>query len=516
MSLDPVPFLNWAMENRAPLTVGAGGIPAAAYGAYKLAHRQHVRAWNRADLVFGHEAGKRRKIGITWEDARHHIRIRGLTGMGKSVLLEHLVLQAVDAGYGAVVIDPVGGELVDALADLLPAGTPMAVIDPADPHCAVGFNPWQSLRDEATKMDMSDRLSRVHIGQEAEKRTVQWVALMKALYASDWGGKLEGTLTIACLTLIATPDATPTDIPLLLGRTTQRYRDDALTHYARMYPPHLVHMLDEFWERFDTLVDGEHDGEYRALVEPLTHKFTRLLQTYLVSLLGQSHPKGDPFALLDNRGVLMVKGRQGQIGPGPSRVLCSLVAYECWQRFMARPQGKRENTLFVFDEAGQYVKGPLAKLIADGLTLGRKLGCICTFAYQGEFQLDADTQNAIDNARTEMLLTSGKKDASGETIKSSELPAHFAVVNRYARGGHVPSVVVRLTPPAERLGTFTANMKVARDAYAEPLGEVWRGIEDRRSRFMETGNGRERGVSRVAKPESDPVLARYEASEKDS
>jgi hypothetical protein len=275
-------------------------------------------------------------------------------------------------------------------------------------------------------------------------------------------------------------------------------------------------MLDEFWDRFDMLIDGEHDGDYRALVEPLTHKFTRLLQTYLVSLLGQSHPKGDPFELIDASGVLMVKGRQGQIGPGPARVLCSLVAYECWQRFMARPASKRDNTLFVFDEAGQYVKGPLAKLIADGLTLGRKLGAICTFAYQGEFQLDSDTSNAIDNARTEILLTSGKKDASGESIKSSELPAHFAVVNKHARGGHIPSVVVRLTPPAKRLGTYKANMKAARDAYAEPLGEVWKGIEERRSRFMETGNGRERGVSGMTEQETDPVLARFKATKRDA
>lgn len=512
--IDPTLFLDWAMEHRVALTAGAGGVPAAGYVASKLSHRNRSRAFNRADLIFGQEVGKRRKVGITWEDARKHIRIRGLTGMGKSVLLEHLVMQCVEAGYGAVVIDPVGGELVDALADLLPEGTPMAVIDPADPAWAVGFNPWQSLRDEADRMDLKDRLTRVHLGQEAEKRTVQWVALMKALYSGDWGGKLEGTLTVACLTLIATPDATPVDIPLLLGRTTGAYRAHALTHYGRFYPPHLVHMLDEFWDRFDTLVDGEHEADYRALVEPLTHKFTRLLQTYLVSLLGQSHPKGDPFELLDNRGVLMVKGRQGQIGPGPSRVLCSLVAYECWQRFMARPEGKRPPTLFVFDEAGQYVKGPLAKLIADGLTLGRKLGAVCTFAYQGEFQLDADTQNAIDNARTEILLTSGKKDAAGESIKSSELPAHFAVVNRHARGGHIPSVIVRLTPPAKRLGTYKANMSAARDLYAERLGKVWEGIEGRRSRFDGTGNGRERGVSKLTGPIRDEVAERFKDAER--
>lgn len=514
MSADPVPFLNWAMDNRAALTTVVGGVPAAAYGAHKLAQRRRARYARRVDLVFGTEDRRRRKVGITWEDARKHIRIRGLTGMGKSVLLEHLVMQCVEAGYGAVVIDPVGGELVDALADLLPEGTPMAVIDPADPYYATGFNPWQSLREEAAGLDMNDRLSRVHVGQEAEKRTVQWVALMKALYASDWGGKLEGTLTVACLTLIATPDATPTDIPLLLGRTSQRYRDDALTHYAGMYPPHITHMLDEFWDRFDVLIDGEHDADYRALVEPLTHKFTRLLQTYLVSLLGQSHPKGDPFELVDQSGVLMVKGRQGQIGPGPSRVLCSLVAYECWQRFMARPEGQRPPTLFVFDEAGQYVKGPLAKLIADGLTLGRKLGAVCTFAYQGEFQLDADTTNAIDNARTEILLTSGKKD--GASDHSKDLPAHFAIVNRFARGGHIPPVTVRLTPPAKRLGTYKTNMKTARERYAERLDRVWEGIEGRRSRFAGTGEGRKEGFSGMGEKPADPVLARYEAPEKDS
>lgn len=491
----------WLLQH--PEVLVTGGIGALGLGGTLLARLGLPGRRRGAELVFGREYLGRRKVGISMEETTHHVRVRGVTGSGKSVLLDHVVQQFVAQGYGAVVIDPVGGELCDDILDKLPEGTEVCLIDPVDEEYATGFNPWGSLR-ELMATSSRELVERVRLGQEAEHRAGQWVDLMKALYAQDWGGKLENTLHVACLTLMADPDATVVDVPLLLGRTTGAFRARILPHYRGVYPPHLVHQLDEFWARFELLTDSE----YRELVEPLTHKFTRLLQTYLVALLGQARPKGDPFALLDRGGVLLVKGRQGQLGVGASRVLCSLVAYEAWQRFLARPPAKRRPTLFMFDEAGQFVKGPLAKLIADGLTLGRKLGAVCAFAYQGEWQLDADTRNALANARTELLLQSDPADTGREEAEfnSSRLPKFVAVVRRRARGGHLPPVKVRLTPPGEPRGHRKALLEQSREEFGKRTEEVWEEIRTRQESAAVQETRTKRGPRRGDGPGTDPVV----------
>src|SRR5437763_5470788 len=77
-------------------------------------------------------AGPRVRVGISLPDCRHHIYVCGPTGTGKTVLLENLILDDVEAGRGGAAFDPAQGDLIRDLLDVLPAacGDRLVIVDP--------------------------------------------------------------------------------------------------------------------------------------------------------------------------------------------------------------------------------------------------------------------------------------------------------------------------------------------------------------------------------------------------
>src|SRR4051794_16133043 len=66
--------------------------------------------------------GPRVRVGISLADCRHHIHVCGPTGTGKTVLLENMIRDDVEAGRGLAAFDPAKGDLIRDLLDVLPAG----------------------------------------------------------------------------------------------------------------------------------------------------------------------------------------------------------------------------------------------------------------------------------------------------------------------------------------------------------------------------------------------------------
>src|SRR5436309_8689908 len=68
-------------------------------------------------------AGPRVRVGISLADCRHHIHICGPTGTGKTVLLEYMIRDDVEAGRGVAAFDPATGDLMRGLLDVVPSGS---------------------------------------------------------------------------------------------------------------------------------------------------------------------------------------------------------------------------------------------------------------------------------------------------------------------------------------------------------------------------------------------------------
>ncbi len=82
-----------------------------------------------------------RKFGIKRDDRRRHMYLIGKTGMGKSTILENMIVEDINAGKGVAVVDP-HGELAEKIIQYIPSDRVNDVIyfNPADIEYPVAFN----------------------------------------------------------------------------------------------------------------------------------------------------------------------------------------------------------------------------------------------------------------------------------------------------------------------------------------------------------------------------------------
>src|SRR3989344_1692497 len=89
------------------------------------------------------------KFGIKLDDRRRHMYIVGKTGVGKSTLLENMIINDIRAGNGLAFLDP-HGESADKLLDFIPEERidDVIYIDPSDTNFPIAFNPLDQVSTE--------------------------------------------------------------------------------------------------------------------------------------------------------------------------------------------------------------------------------------------------------------------------------------------------------------------------------------------------------------------------------
>jgi len=92
---------------------------------------------------------QRVKFGIKTDDRRRHMYVIGKTGMGKTNMLENMVIADIKAGRGVGVIDP-HGEFAEKMLDFVPEDRLDDVIyfNPADIEYPIAFNPLEQVDPE--------------------------------------------------------------------------------------------------------------------------------------------------------------------------------------------------------------------------------------------------------------------------------------------------------------------------------------------------------------------------------
>ena len=93
--------------------------------------------------------GVRRKFGIKKDDRRRHMYLVGKTGMGKSTVMENMIIEDIRAGHGVGVIDP-HGDLVEKILDFIPANriNDIIYVNPADMDWPIAFNVLESVDEK--------------------------------------------------------------------------------------------------------------------------------------------------------------------------------------------------------------------------------------------------------------------------------------------------------------------------------------------------------------------------------
>ncbi len=91
---------------------------------------------------------QQRRFGIRLDDRRRHMYILGKTGMGKTALLENMILSDIYAGHGCAYIDP-HGDTAEKLIDFIPSWRINDVVyfNPADVDYPMGFNILETMNE---------------------------------------------------------------------------------------------------------------------------------------------------------------------------------------------------------------------------------------------------------------------------------------------------------------------------------------------------------------------------------
>src|SRR3989344_6138160 len=90
--------------------------------------------------------GKEAAFGIKTDDRRRHMYLIGKTGMGKTSLMENMVIQDIRNGHGVAFLDP-HGDSVQRILNSIPANRVNDVIyfNPADLDYPLAFNILESV-----------------------------------------------------------------------------------------------------------------------------------------------------------------------------------------------------------------------------------------------------------------------------------------------------------------------------------------------------------------------------------
>jgi len=64
-----------------------------------------------------------RRFGIKTDDRRRHMYVIGKTGMGKTTMMENMVLSDIYKGHGIGIVDP-HGDFAEKIINFIPAKSP--------------------------------------------------------------------------------------------------------------------------------------------------------------------------------------------------------------------------------------------------------------------------------------------------------------------------------------------------------------------------------------------------------
>jgi hypothetical protein len=381
------------MTKRQPSTTTAAGASAPAaplrWGPARLRlvppgspRRQAVKALGVAPI------GEPVLIGLSPQDARHHLHVPGPTGTGKSTLLLNVAISDARAGRGLAVFDP-KGDLVRDLLDRLPPGVAgrLVLIDPDEKQAPPALNLFD-------------------LGADPEGVADQLVGVMAKVWAQYWGPRTDDLARHAVLTLAHLPGATLADLPTLLADPV--YRRRVLGHVRRRADPVAYAGLAAFWAWYDEQPPSAASVQAGPLLSKLRAVLSR---RFAAALFGVGASTFRLSEVLDG-GVLLVR-LPPTLGEDTVRLVGSLLLAALLNTASSRadvPEADRLDASVILDEAHTFLHLPVG--VDSALATARALRLSLVLAHQNLGQLSASMAEAIDaNARNKVFFTLAPKDA---------------------------------------------------------------------------------------------------------
>lgn len=407
-----------------------------------------------------------RKFGIKLDDRRRHMYVVGKTGMGKTTLLENMVLNDIYAGHGVGLVDP-HGDFAEKIVNYIPAHRINDVVyfNPGDLDYPIGFNILETVRPEQKHLVTSGLMG-----------------VFKKIWPDVWSARMEYILNNTILALIDFPGTTLLGINRMLA--DEEYRNRVVNNSKDP-------VVKAFWQ---TEFESYNDRYKQEAVAPIQNKIGQFLSASIIrNIVAQVKSKINIREIMDQKKIFVMNLSKGRIGEDNSRLLGGMLITRLQLAAMERvdmPEKDRKDFFLYVDEFQNFATESFANILSEA----RKYRLDLIMAHQYMEQLDEKVLAAvIGNVGTMVTFRVGSSDA--EILAKEFIPTFveedlvnlpkFQVYLKLMIDGVAskPFSSTTLPPIATTTDSLERVVKVSRERYAVSRDK----IEDKIMRWSGMG-----------------------------
>ncbi|MBT3230844.1 type IV secretion system DNA-binding domain-containing protein [Candidatus Uhrbacteria bacterium] len=420
------------------------------------------------DVIYFGKVNFRNKLqtfGIKTDDRRRHVYVVGKTGMGKTTLLENMILSDIYAGHGCAYIDP-HGDTAEKILDYIPSWRINDVVyfNPADIEYPIGFNILESVDEKMKHLVAAGMMS-----------------VFKKLWEGVWSARMEYILNNTILALMDTPNTTLLGINRMLS--DDKYRKEIISNVKDP-------IVKQFWVMEFESYQSKFASE---AVAPIQNKVGQFLSASIIrNIVAQAKSSMNMREIMDGQKILLVNLSKGRIGEDSSRLLGGLLITKLQMSAMERvdmPEEERQDFYMFVDEFQNFAVESFASILSEA----RKYRLNLVMAHQYIAQLTEEVRDAVfGNVGTLISFRVGGPDAAfmEEEFMPRFLPndminlPKFSIYLKLMIDGVTsqPFSALTLPPIAVRTGSEQKVIEQSRERYSgekekiEEKVEVWSGF----------------------------------------
>ena len=407
------------------------------------------------------------RFGIKTDDRRRHMYFIGKTGMGKSTVLENMIIQDIQVGRGVCLVDP-HGELVEKVIAFIPQERVNDVIyfNPSDLSYPIAFNVLESVDPEQRHLVVSGL-----------------IGVFKKIWADSWGPRLEYVLHHAISALLEYPGSTLLGIMrMLVDKTFRKKVIEKVTD-----PVVKAFWIDEF---------SKYPDRFQAeAIAPIQNKVGRFLSSALIrNILGQVKSSFSMREVMDQQKILLLNLSKGRVGEDNSALLGAMMITKIQLAAMSRidmPEYERKDFYLYVDEFQNFATESFINILSEA----RKYKLNLIIAHQYIEQIDELIRAAVfGNVGTIISFRVGATDA--EYLEQEFFPTftqdNFVNLSKFeiylklmiegvTSDAFSARTLAPLPMPPDAQQVIDKIIKVSRERYAKPR-EV---IEEKITRWSE-------------------------------
>ncbi len=326
----------------------------------------------------------RRRFGIKRDDRRRHMYVVGKTGMGKSTLLENMIIDDIREGHGVGVVDP-HGDLAEKILKFIPPEriNDIVYVNPADFEYPVAFNILENANPQYKHLIASGLMG-----------------VFKKIWPDVWSARMEYILNNTLLALLDYPGTTMLAVNRMLSdkafrtKVVERVQDPVVKSF----------WVDEFAKYNDKFAS--------EAIAPIQNKVGQFLSASVIrNIIGQVKSTINIRECMDTGKIIIMNLSKGRVGEDNARLLGGMLITKIQLSAMERvdmPESERRDFYLYVDEFQNFATESFATILSEA----RKYRLSLVVAHQYIEQLDEKVAAAIfGNVGTMVVYRVGAADA---------------------------------------------------------------------------------------------------------